>query len=347
LLKGEDRIEIWTQAGRPLRMGAPAELAVGETARISSAIRSGERAEASARLSYFLDSVVPMISAYSELALAMPGCVAEVTGQVPPVEDAWTAWRAQAAPFPLRDRVEQAIRGQDVETYRRALGAGLPTCAAPLLEAVLGPGRLAIEALQGGRGEEAGTLAESCFAAYREIHDLLALLASAHGAAAMERFGGQAAVESQNRAFTTSTFYEPLWSLAGMLAPDELAAVLADHLRYHMSGEGREGSVRIVEEGDRYRLLLEPCGSGGAMRRRGAGAVVDEPSAFTWGRRGEVPVYCTHCALNEVESVRRFGYPVFAADFDPDPQKPCGWSVFKDGARIPRSYFERLGVETP
>jgi hypothetical protein len=32
-------------------------------------------------------------------------------------------------------------------------------------------------------------------------------------------------------------------------------------------------------------------------------------------------------------------------EFDPDPEKPCGWTVYKDPALIPERYFTRLGYK--
>jgi hypothetical protein len=136
-----------------------------------------------------------------------------------------------------------------------------------------------------------------------------------------------------------------MWDLFVGLTPELLAAVLAEHLRGHFSGPGREGAVTIVEEADRYRLVFEPCGTGGAMRRRKVAGLTNfrDASAATWQRTNEVPTYCAHCALNEVTSIRRLGYPAWVTEFDPDPEKPCGRTVYKDPALIPERYFTRLG----
>jgi hypothetical protein len=135
------------------------------------------------------------------------------------------------------------------------------------------------------------------------------------------------------------------------MSHEETAAFLADHLRGHFSGAAREGAVTIVDEPDRYRLIFDPCGSGGAMRRGAISGLADaaqpflEPSAQTWGTEGQVPGYCTHCAINELESMRRLGYPILVTEFESDPQKPCGWTVYKDPNLIPERYFTRLGFE--
>lgn len=126
--------------------------------------------------------------------------------------------------------------------------------------------------------------------------------------------------------------------------------MLAEHLRFHFSGPGRDGTVQIIEEPDRIRLVFDACGSGGAMRRRlGHGkdglAVMPEATGATWGLKGCVPGYCTHCAQNEIASVKRLGYPAWVTEFKEDPMQPCGWTIFKDPKSVPDHFFERLGLK--
>jgi len=107
--------------------------------------------------------------------------------------------------------------------------------------------------------------------------------------------------------------------------------------------------VEIRDEGDRYVLVFDPCGSGGAIRRCGLPglAVLKEAAPETWLRSNEVPMYCAHCAMNELTSIRRLGYPAWVTEFDPDPARPCGWAVYKDRSAIPDRYFARLGAKRP
>jgi hypothetical protein len=140
-----------------------------------------------------------------------------------------------------------------------------------------------------------------------------------------------------------------MWDLFVTLAPDVLAAVLAEHLRGHFSGPGREGAVTVIEEVDRFRLVFEACGTGGAMRRRKVPGLTNfrDASVETWQRANEVPSYCAHCALNEITSIERLGYPAWVTEFDPDPHKPCGWTVYKEPRLIPDRYFTRVGRKKP
>jgi hypothetical protein len=72
-----------------------------------------------------------------------------------------------------------------------------------------------------------------------------------------------------------------------------------------------------------------------------------EASPETWHRAGQVPSYCAHCALNELTSIALVGYPLWVTEFDPDPRKPCGWTIYKEPKRIPARYYTRLGLTKP
>jgi hypothetical protein len=208
----------------------------------------------------------------------------------------------------------------------------------------------AMAAADSAQYDTCGTKFEKYLKAVRARHDLLSRYLWAYPTAVCEAHGQAIAEETLAGSFAAISFQEPMWRVFECLSPQARAAFLAEHLRFHFSGAGREGSVEIIEEPDRYRLVFDPCGSGGAMRRDGEGAwarcmaVFKEPSPMTWGRAGQVPAYCTHCAANERTSIERNGYPLWVTEFNPDPRKPCGWTVYKDPALIPARYFDRLGT---
>ncbi|MFL5814006.1 MAG: hypothetical protein ACJ763_10555, partial [Bdellovibrionia bacterium] len=193
---------------------------------------------------------------------------------------------------------------------------------------------------------------EKHFAEYmdfvRGIHDGVVQYAQTYPTTVHQLLGQSAAEKMIEKSFSDCSFFELLWTLIHALDSKELAAFYADHLRTHFSGQGRGGSVQVIEEADRYRLVFDACGSGGAMRRRLASAsspaeVLPQATPATWSLAGQVPAYCSHCALNEIHSIERFGFPVAITEFDPDPSKPCGWTIYKDPHKIPDRYFERVG----
>lgn len=185
----------------------------------------------------------------------------------------------------------------------------------------------------------------------RVRHDLMLRLVWSLTSAVVDSTGQGNAVQALAGSLQACSQYEGMFELAANLSPRGLAALLAEHLRSHFSGPGREGAVRVIEEPDCFRLVMDPCGSGGAMRRMAAErgseglAKLPEASPCTWGRAGEVPAYCAHCAQNELKSLQRLGYPVLVTEFDPDPSKPCGWTIYKSPSLIPERYFTRLGAK--
>jgi hypothetical protein len=170
---------------------------------------------------------------------------------------------------------------------------------------------------------------------------------------AVNQFCGQAqSVALLKLTFQSCTFHEPMWKIFESLSPADLAKFLAEHMRTHFSGSNRNGEVEIKEEKDCFRLIFEPCGSGGVIRRelpkdQLQPALFQDAAAETWGRAGEVPAYCAHCALNELASIQRLGFPAWVTEFHRDPNKPCGWTVYKEPRLIPSRYFKRLGIEKP
>jgi hypothetical protein len=191
---------------------------------------------------------------------------------------------------------------------------------------------------------------ERFLARARRRHDLLLRFIWAFGSGVLRVLGQPAAEACTAESFHGSSFYDPMWRKGERMTQAEIAALLTEHLRAHFTGPGRDGGVEVVEEPDRFRLLMHPCGSGGALRRDRALAdretfgVLREASPSTWMRTDGVPTYCAHCAQNEIESMRRLGYPAWVTEFDPDPSAPCCWTVFKDPREIPDVFFERIGA---
>lgn len=177
-------------------------------------------------------------------------------------------------------------------------------------------------------------------------HDSLATFVYSYPTSIIEVDGEKMAVEVSNGSVLRNERMGGIWELTKILTPLDLAAFLAEHLRFHFSGEGREGKTTIVEDDKKIKLIFDPCGSGGAIRRRLGEAEVklNEKHDLAWNKCGEVNLYCSHCALNEKISIDLFGYPKLVVDFQADGQKPCGWTVYKDPKDIPAEVYQRLGL---
>lgn len=154
--------------------------------------------------------------------------------------------------------------------------------------------------------------------------------------------------------------YETIWTTryAGWdeWPVEEKLAVTLEGMRNHFSGPTRRGEVTVVDEGDRYTLSFDPCGTGGIIRRGDVEVggdpwpthgVSTEPKPYNWFQEG-VPHYCTHCsAYLEVFTLRDFKYPIRPLSFNPDPSKPCVWHVYKHKHLTRDEHFEKIGATRP
>lgn len=349
VFEGSDRVEPCPFLGRPMRQGSPDHLARSDGSQVRAAIDRGDAATAQSYLG-LLDPIYAGMRAISvEWCRAWRAAVEALRGKADArraAEEAFRSWRSVAAGLP-----DLALGLPSVERVLDPRSTLAPAEAVARVSAVPdGTLQELLQALRAGDFTAAHRLFDRYRAESQARHDLFALDMWAYPSA-VERLFGQAAAEAAlERSLGSLSSYDPFLQLLSTLPAAEAAAVLAEHLRGHFSGAGREGAVRIVEEHDRYRLIFDPCGSGGAMRRLGPKEGLrsfSKASSRTWGRAGDVPAYCAHCAQNEIEAIRRFGRPLWVTEFDPDPARPCGWTVFKDPAAIPDAYYARLGIERP
>lgn len=89
----------------------------------------------------------------------------------------------------------------------------------------------------------------------------------------------------------------------------------------------------LEEKEDRYVLTLDPCGSGGMMRRRGmlqsGRGVTMRGYPWSWGKTG-VPYYCVHCAIaGEIVPKEITGKIWWLHEYADDPKAPCIYNFIK------------------
>ncbi|MGE3594122.1 MAG: hypothetical protein AB7N70_01135 [Dehalococcoidia bacterium] len=215
-----------------------------------------------------------------------------------------------------------------------------------------------LAAIDADRDEEARDLAQYTLAEVKPLHDLFCdwvwdlLTQVAH------RFG-ECAMYDVLRASQETWMMKRTWKgFLGLTIPERVA-LIAEMMRAHQSGPRQDGSVEVVEAADRYVVRMDPCGSGGRMRRgdhrAGTASRLGGPYNFgsteqehewSWGQSG-VPYYCVHCAVNEQLSMEWGGHPLWVTEFDPDPAKPCAWTVYKRAEWIPVRFYERMGRSKP
>ncbi len=83
------------------------------------------------------------------------------------------------------------------------------------------------------------------------------------------------------------------------MSVDARVQLTAEIMRAHQSGPKQDGGIDIIEDDEKYAIRMDPCGSGGRMRRGdpvdGTGSRLDPPYDFgvtqdahdrSWRRKG-------------------------------------------------------------
>ncbi len=215
-----------------------------------------------------------------------------------------------------------------------------------------------VRALDEGRIDDAKRLAQYLTAEGKGLHDLmcdwvwdlLTRIAERHGEEEMHRI---------LRASQDTWMMKRTWKAFLRMSVEDRVRVTAEIARAHRCGPQQDGTVEIVEEEDRYTIRMDPCGSGGRMRRGdpvdGTPSRLGPPYDFgatrrahpwSWGRAG-VPYYCVHCALNEFLPMEWGGHPLWVTEYQDDASKPCAWHFYKRAELIPDEVYERVSREKP
>ena len=301
MYEGPDRIEFSPLLGRPIRMGSWSELSVSDRQRVLQALEAEDVERFTAYWSYFHFGLQLMAGLALEWGRAWQAEIEE-----PAHQSALAAVRATAA---------EAERAVDSSAERLALP----------------PTEMAIELAGQAHWAAAREQVLQTWSQARGWHDFWFRYSWAVMSQLLEQQGQTYTEEAIQRVLSRTSFYEPSWQQTAGLTQEQLAVMLAEHLRLHFSGA--EGEVEICDEGHQIRLHLNPCGSGGRMRQQAVGSAefkaMPQATSLTWGKAAEVPAYCAHCAFNEQESLRRLGSVRWVTDFQTDPQRACGWILPK------------------
>ena len=360
---------MWEAARRPTRMGSLAELGIADGHRIRDLLASGDATTARTYIEYMHPHYLFIFLGGVEWALRFAELTAERSSEKETravcdrvhrrLCESFASSGAVAAQANLPDVLDafdaRCVAPPALQSFVPALGAllgGHPVDDGSLVARLCsGPNAAFGELLGGIESKQAVELFGRYVEQVRIRHDCAVAYVWLYASALNDDRGQGFAEDAIEQSFHACSFFEPMLGAVTSLGAEDLALMAAEHLRHHFSGPGREGGVEVIEESDRFRLVVEPCGTGGALRRRQQTedleglSILAEASPATWGRAGQVPAYCAHCAHNEIISARRLGYPAWVTEFDPDPSKPCGWTVYKDPASIPDEYFTRIGIE--
>lgn len=149
------------------------------------------------------------------------------------------------------------------------------------------------------------------------------------------------------------------WKAFRNMAVKTQVDLTAEMMRAHRCGPEQDGEISVTEDEEKFTIVMDPCGSGGRMRRGDTKdgtpsrlgppydfGVTKEAHPWSWGRK-DVPYYCTHCAVNEILPIEWGGSPLWVTDFNPDASKPCLWQFYKKPELIPEKYWTRVGKTKP
>ncbi len=215
-----------------------------------------------------------------------------------------------------------------------------------------------IEAIEAGRVDEAKALVHYMIPENKSLHDLFCdWIWDIYTKVGDEH--GDEAVYKLSRSTQETWMMRRTWKAFSKMNPEMQVYLSAEMLRSHRGGPKQDGALDIIEEDDRYTILMDPCGSGGRMRRGdpvdGTPSRLGEPYNFgvtkelhswCWGKKG-VPYYCIHCAINEILPLEWGGYPLWVTEYVDDHDAPCAWRFYKKSNLIPKHYFTRLGFIKP
>jgi hypothetical protein len=120
------------------------------------------------------------------------------------------------------------------------------------------------------------------------------------------------------------------------------------------SGAGEHGGAfRLEEDDEKFTFVLDPCGSGGRLRRKRryepplAFARTERSYPWSYNRKG-FPYYCVHCSfMNELLPYTHLGFINWPVDPPEHAMDVCRWHLYKDRSAVPEKYYERFGLVKP
>lgn len=347
---GDERLETFFGTGGLMRMGELSQLNVPDFEILRNKIVSHQWEKALEYFNFFYIQNTGMIRLLMESFVSMPIMYAELTSVA---KEKSLRKKAIADYQILVDLMSETYRNKDdqnilvqVKNYFSEENLHSQNATELLSDLEITFNKIC-QALSANDESKALLLVTNYHHQALIYHDALISFSYCYPTTVLQESGEEIALNVCNGSIARNPMWNGMWELTKTLTPTDLAAFLAEHLRFHFSGAGRGGQAKIVEDDKKIRLIFDPCGSGGALRRRLKDDVVNlqDKHQLGWNKCGEVNLYCSHCALNEKKSIDMFGYPKLVVEFEADENKPCGWTMYKNAEDVPAEVYIRLGLK--
>lgn len=202
---------------------------------------------------------------------------------------------------------------------------------------------VAQEAIEQGDRTKAKELVQRMYEEFNHLHDGAMFWITGLQTYIYQNFGIEAVEQAERLAHTIegkTVFKRP--------TETDLRSAVVNHakaLRGHLQ------PLTIEEDDEKIVITMKPCGSGERIVEKGgyeAGlAKVKDPHRITWGMK-DFPIYCVHCPVMEMLDLENTG-DFHAVHLVSEPMRHgfCHFAFYKDPAKIPAKYYERLGKQKP
>lgn len=198
------------------------------------------------------------------------------------------------------------------------------------------------EAIDAGEYEKAKKLTRRMYREFSAMHDLYIDWVTALLSFIGTRYGDEDIQEALRASF--EAWFKP--ALENLYANADIrrkAELFIGALRGHLQ------PLRIVEDDEKFVFMMEPCGSGGrsVLDKKYQPPTnflkVKKPQPMTFGR-ADFPVYCTHCAVQEMLPIEWSGMPLTVIDpAEKLGEEPCKFILYKNPDAVPDKYYRRFG----
>ncbi len=203
------------------------------------------------------------------------------------------------------------------------------------------------DAIDDGDAERARKLARRMYNEFLSMHDLYRNWITATLSEIARRYGDEALDDVMVEG--VRAWWKPI-----MDALPSDPESLPQKVRMFVSGlHGHLQPLEITEDDEKIEVRMCPCGSGGRLISEGkyegpdAFHKIAKPQPLTYGRP-DYPVYCAHEYAMERIDIEDNGAPFVVVEPAAKlGREYCTLIVYKDRAKIPAKYYERIGMTKP